>query len=144
MLVKGGPDSKVHGAHLGPTRPSWAPCWPRELCNLGGFIHTIKHISTAGVVKRTTVRLIFRCPFRPQCYKISANPFCIYIAHYAVQLHHAYLIWLLIIHWWFYSILPVQINTYHTMLNMWETQLLHALFRNVRGMMILNKGTWLA
>ena len=21
------PDSKVHGAHLGPTGPSWAPCW---------------------------------------------------------------------------------------------------------------------
>ena len=24
-----------HGAHLGPTGLSWAPCWPRELCYLG-------------------------------------------------------------------------------------------------------------
>ena len=24
------PDSKVHGAHLGPVGPRWAPCWPHE------------------------------------------------------------------------------------------------------------------
>ena len=24
-----------HGAHLGPTRPRWAPWWPHELCYLG-------------------------------------------------------------------------------------------------------------
>ena len=24
-----------HGAHLGPTRPRWAPCWPHEPCYLG-------------------------------------------------------------------------------------------------------------
>ena len=29
------PDSKVHGANLGPTGPRWAPCWPHELCYLG-------------------------------------------------------------------------------------------------------------
>ena len=32
------PDSKVpwgqHGAHLGPTGPRWAPCWPHEFCYL--------------------------------------------------------------------------------------------------------------
>ena len=28
------PDSKVHGAHMGPTGPRWAPCWPHELCYL--------------------------------------------------------------------------------------------------------------
>ena len=26
-----------HGAHLGPTGPRWAPCWPQELCYLGLF-----------------------------------------------------------------------------------------------------------
>ena len=26
-----------HGAHLGPTGPRWAPCWPHELCYLGCF-----------------------------------------------------------------------------------------------------------
>ena len=33
-----------HGAHLGPTGPRWAPCWPHELCYLGGprfWIHYI-------------------------------------------------------------------------------------------------------
>ena len=25
------PDSKVHGAHVGPTGPRWVPCWPHEL-----------------------------------------------------------------------------------------------------------------
>ena len=24
-----------HGAHLEPTGPRWAPCWPHELCYLG-------------------------------------------------------------------------------------------------------------
>ena len=24
-----------HGAHLGPTGPRWAPCWPHKLCCLG-------------------------------------------------------------------------------------------------------------
>ena len=32
------PGSKVHGAHLGTTGPRWAPCWPRELCNLGRLV----------------------------------------------------------------------------------------------------------
>ena len=31
------PDSKVHGAHLGPTGPRWAPCWRHESCYLGTF-----------------------------------------------------------------------------------------------------------
>ena len=33
------PDNKVRGAnmgaHLGPTGPRWAPCWPHDLCYLG-------------------------------------------------------------------------------------------------------------
>ena len=28
------PGSKVHGAHLGPVGPRWAPCWPHEPCYL--------------------------------------------------------------------------------------------------------------
>ena len=31
------PDSKVHGAHLGPVSPRWAPCWPHEPCYKGDF-----------------------------------------------------------------------------------------------------------
>ena len=26
-----------HGAHMGPTGPIWAPCWPHGLCYLGYF-----------------------------------------------------------------------------------------------------------
>ena len=33
------PDSKVHGANMGPTGPRWAPCWPRELCYLDFYEH---------------------------------------------------------------------------------------------------------
>ena len=31
VAVKIIPESKVHGAYLGPTGPRWAPCWPHEL-----------------------------------------------------------------------------------------------------------------
>ena len=31
-----------HGAHLGPTGPRWAPCWPHELCYLGRVHVAIK------------------------------------------------------------------------------------------------------
>ena len=27
-----------HGAHLGPTGPRWAPCWPQEFCYLGSCL----------------------------------------------------------------------------------------------------------
>ena len=30
-----GPTWGQHGAHLGPTGPRWAPCWPHESCYLG-------------------------------------------------------------------------------------------------------------
>ena len=29
------PESKVHGAHMGPTGPRWAPWGPREPCSFG-------------------------------------------------------------------------------------------------------------
>ena len=35
------PDSKVHGANMGPTGPRWAPCLPHELCCLGIFVLAI-------------------------------------------------------------------------------------------------------
>ena len=35
MLSHWFPDSKVYGAHMGPTGPRWAPCWPHEPCYLG-------------------------------------------------------------------------------------------------------------
>ena len=46
------PDSKVHGAYMGPvsvgpTGPSWAPCWPHELCYLGWYGD--RFISTGGI-----------------------------------------------------------------------------------------------
>ena len=35
IVHSAGAFSDQHGAHLGPTGPSWAPCWPHELCYLG-------------------------------------------------------------------------------------------------------------
>ena len=40
------PDSKVHGANMGPVGPRWAPCWPHEPCYQGllfklDFIETL-------------------------------------------------------------------------------------------------------
>ena len=35
LVAQDVPDSKVHGAHLGPLGPRWAPCWPHEPCSLG-------------------------------------------------------------------------------------------------------------
>ena len=31
------PDCNVHGAHLGPVGPRWAPCWPHEPCYQSGL-----------------------------------------------------------------------------------------------------------
>ena len=31
------PDSRVHGAHLGPVSPRWAPCFPHEPCYQGTY-----------------------------------------------------------------------------------------------------------
>ena len=33
----------LHGAHLGPTGPRWALCWPHEPCYQGGHILTAWH-----------------------------------------------------------------------------------------------------
>ena len=35
------PNSKVHGASMGPTGLRWAPCWPHEPCYLGRHIWLI-------------------------------------------------------------------------------------------------------
>ena len=40
------PDSRVHGAYLGPTWPRWAPCWPHELCYLGCLLNSKIYAST--------------------------------------------------------------------------------------------------
>ena len=34
------PDSKAHGANMGPTRvPRWAPCWPHKPCYQGNSVN---------------------------------------------------------------------------------------------------------
>ena len=59
------PDCKVHGAHLGPTGPRWAPCWPHELCYLGIWpimsSHLVFNISNAlHFISLVTQRMMFR------------------------------------------------------------------------------------
>ena len=48
------PDSKVHGAHLGPIGPRWAPCWPHEPCYLGW--HLLLHMIEKKVYLEITKR----------------------------------------------------------------------------------------
>ena len=36
------PHSKVHGDHLGPTGPRWAPCWPHEPLYRGCYVLAIR------------------------------------------------------------------------------------------------------
>ena len=40
-----------HGAHLGPTGPRWAPCWPHELCYLGLIYRYHLFVSASGSTK---------------------------------------------------------------------------------------------
>ena len=47
------PDNKVHGAntaHLGPTGPRWAPCWPHKVCYLGCFWRQSIILTNAAVL----------------------------------------------------------------------------------------------
>ena len=38
-----------YGAHLGPTGPRWAPCWPHELCYMGKSINLDSSVSISYV-----------------------------------------------------------------------------------------------
>ena len=35
LWINTSPDSKVHGANMGPVGPRWTPCWPYEPCYQG-------------------------------------------------------------------------------------------------------------
>ena len=39
-------------AHLGPTGPRWAPCWPHEPCYLGSILHVRSAIHQYGKTGR--------------------------------------------------------------------------------------------
>ena len=54
-----------YGAHLGPTRPRWAPYWPHELCYLGSSGKPV-----AGVEIR---RLPTVPPMNPQMHQTKPN-----------------------------------------------------------------------
>ena len=71
------PDSEDHGAHLGPTGPRWAPCWPNESCYLGIYVIEMRrfieischelHRSIFGMI----VHGVFGCVFHDKslgCY----------------------------------------------------------------------------
>ena len=74
-----GPDSKVHGAHLGPTGPRWALYWSHESCYLGSVVQKMPRsrshhgsssdsdrswsniISILGIVNRNCTRYAILC-----------------------------------------------------------------------------------
>ena len=70
------PVSKVHGAHLGPTGPRWAPCWPHDLCYLGHALtyHTQNH----GIVQQKTTYMEYQ-----------ENQFCWFLKVYLQCMFHA-------------------------------------------------------
>ena len=41
--INASPDSKVHGANMGPFRPRWAPYWPHEPCYQGVTCYLLPH-----------------------------------------------------------------------------------------------------
>ena len=61
------PDSKVHGAHLGPTGPRWAQCWPHEPCYLGCclFVCLVLLMGLASVIVCLSISCC--CVYRVQC-----------------------------------------------------------------------------
>ena len=46
-------------AHLGPTGPRWAPCWPHELCHLGTatciVYQNTRHVNTIEIMQLVVV-----------------------------------------------------------------------------------------
>ena len=40
------PDSKVHGANMGPVGPRWALCWPHEPCYQGKLWDAVTHANS--------------------------------------------------------------------------------------------------
>ena len=91
------PDSKVHGAHLGPTGPRWAPWWPCEPLVGGwgalplwesvgmrhGFAPHFRHLDDLFAPQNLTMSTIFtRGQFWPSgiviaCVCVSVCP-CVY------------------------------------------------------------------
>ena len=57
------PDSKVHGAHLGPVGPRWAPWWPHEPCYQGYYAPDIFYQTDAVIIGIGSVCLVLvaRC-----------------------------------------------------------------------------------
>ena len=92
------PDSEVHGAHLGQTRPKWGPCWPHEYCYLGSSTDKVEIC-----IKEDISKWFWLCPNLKQlqwCYslrmalKVSDMPSSIaMIAHYCDMLSHICAIW---------------------------------------------------
>ena len=53
-----------NGAHLGPTGPRWAPCWPREPCHLGNKAIICKiHIYSSLIHCYCKATLLRKCIF---------------------------------------------------------------------------------
>ena len=66
-----------HGAHLGPTGPRWAPCWPHELCSLGGRrSKNVYELASLGALKSSLLNKlhIFQCMGKIFCVECQRVP----------------------------------------------------------------------
>ena len=85
-----------HGAHLGPTGPRWAPCWPHEHCYRGifrvgpPFIYAInsQYFNSFFLNKIHTKKRFRRLMGRPSCFQsrhnVLRNP-CSYLRHHVIS-----------------------------------------------------------
>ena len=81
------PEGKFHGAnmgaHLGPTGPSWTPCWPHELCYLWQYLHFLaQHNKSYHVdIILSEAYILFFQNYRT----LFAMKICLRMSYYLVQ-----------------------------------------------------------
>ena len=64
-------------AHLGPTGPRWAPCWPHELCYLGLFSwRWISHTCSISMSRNNINTHLYWCLLKSIKYKVGTNLMC--------------------------------------------------------------------
>ena len=73
-----------HGAHLGPTGPRWAPCWPHELCSLGCDISAWNEPNTTNIYSAVWVLMTWCFSKAPVATVFGAHRWfssCLWVKH---------------------------------------------------------------
>ena len=92
-LVPYHPDSKIHGAHLGPVGPMWAPCWPHKPCYHGSDEYSIHEDETRYRLSNEFHRLISKARHRHKSHSNHGNSRLLRIKIFHVILIHSDVLW---------------------------------------------------